>query len=110
MRHGPVRQHQTRAYPNIEDASMSGYTLNKIAGTFGAIQIGAHDQTVIIEISARNYDTTGHLRSDHAHLRLPLNDAIRLHATLAGAIVAAETTDPRQPGLWSYTEAFGRVS
>ena len=54
---------------------MSACHAIKLSGTFGAIQIGACDQTVLIDTTSRNYDAAGHLHVDHAFLRLPLNDA-----------------------------------
>jgi hypothetical protein len=69
---------------------MSSCTQNRIAGTFGSIAVSAHDQTVLIDTTARNYDTSGHLHVDHSFLRLSINDAYRLHNLLGHAIVAAE--------------------
>jgi hypothetical protein len=80
---------------------MSGCSFCKLAGTFGAIQIAASDQAITLDITSRNYDTSGHLVTDHAYLRLPVNDAIRLHAALAHAVAAAEDIEPRQAPLWS---------
>jgi len=80
---------------------MSGCAFSRLAGTFGAIQIAASDQAVVVDISSRNYDTMGRLVTDHAYLRLSVNDAIRLHAALADAITAAEEIEPRQAPLWS---------
>ena len=88
---------------------MSGSRYRKIAGTFGSIQIGAYDQAVLVDMTSRNYDTIGHLHVDRAFLRLPLNDAYRLHALLSQAIVAAEESEPRQPGLWSNATAVRAV-
>lgn len=81
----------------------------KCAGTFGAIQIGAHDQSVLIDTTSRNYDTAGHLHKDHALVRLSVKDAYRYHALLGQAIVAAEEQEPRQPGLWSNSSTFRTV-
>ncbi len=88
---------------------MSSCSHNKVAGTFGSIQIGAYDQGVLIDTTARNYDTAGHLHTDHSCVRLSLADACRMHAQLADAIVAAEEQEPRQPGLWSNATAFRAV-
>lgn len=73
-----------------------------VSGTFGTVQIAAHDQAVVLQTVGRNYDTTGILRVDTAVVRLPVRDAIRLHALLADAIVEAEERhDSRQTALWS---------
>ena len=80
---------------------MSGYVIHKIAGAFGAMQIGVRDRALIIHATGRNYDTAGFLRVEAALVRLPINDAIRLHAMLAEAIVfSEEQPDTRQTSLW----------
>lgn len=80
---------------------MSGSSNNRISGTFGQLQIAPVDQALAISVTGRWYDTLGVLHTDHANLRLPVHDAIRLHAMLATAISAAEEIEPRQPKLWS---------
>ena len=88
---------------------MSDHGGDRLAGTFGAIQIGAHDQAVLIDTTSRNYDTVGHLYVDHSFVRLPLAEAYRMHALLSEAIIAVEEAEPRQPGLWSNCTSFRKV-
>jgi hypothetical protein len=73
-----------------------------IAGTFGRVALGVSDRALVLQTIGRNYDTTGFLHVDAAQVRLPINDAIRLHKMLADAITAAEQQpDTRQTALWS---------
>jgi hypothetical protein len=88
---------------------MSGSDHLKISGTFGSIETGAYDQSVLIDVNARNYDVNGYLHKQSAFLRLSVNDAYRIHAYLGRAIVAAEEQEPRQSGLWSNSTTFQRV-
>jgi hypothetical protein len=71
------------------------------AGTWGEIQIVPCYESIVLDVQARNYDTSGHLHRDHALASLSLTTAIRLHALLGQAIQAAVDVEPRQPGLWS---------
>jgi hypothetical protein len=73
------------------------------SGTFGEIQIVAGQDHVIVDVQARNYDTSGHLHRDHALANLSLASAARLRDLLDEAITHAHsvTLDTRQTALWS---------
>jgi hypothetical protein len=74
-----------------------------LVGPFGAVQVCACDQAVLIDTISRSYDTAGYLHVEHCCLRLPLREAYRLEQLLSQAIVTAETSKLRQPGFWSNT-------
>jgi hypothetical protein len=76
-------------------------SLRTTGGTWGQVEIASTPEHVILDIRARNYDTTGHLHRDTALLNLPLETAVRLRALLGEAIEASLDCEPRQPGLWS---------
>jgi hypothetical protein len=74
-----------------------------MSDTWGEAQIVAMRDRIVLDIQSRNYDSTGHLKLDHALANLPLRDAIRLRGLLGEAIAAAAEATPPQPGLWSDT-------
>ncbi len=71
---------------------MSSLQNSKLAGTFGTIQIvpQSNGHGVVLCVTGRNYTVDGFLSVTGAVVKIPLNDAIRLHGILASAIVAAE--------------------
>lgn len=82
--------------------SLSNSTnLKSISGLYGEIQIVGSPDRVLLDIDARHYDTTAHLHHQHALLNLRIGDARYLREALDAAIEAAESAEPRQPGLWS---------
>ena len=88
---------------------MSRSYQQRLVGPFGAVQIGACDQTVLIDTTSRTYDTAGYLHVDRSCLRLPLREAYRLQRLLSQAIITAKTSEARQPGLWSNATTFRKV-
>ena len=72
-----------------------------VSGTFGAAQIVATPDRVIIDLQTRNYDAYGVLRKDHALANMPLETASRLRDLLNEAIAAAAEAPQHQPGMWS---------
>jgi hypothetical protein len=72
------------------------------AGTWGKVQIVPASDRVVLDIFARNYDTTGYLHRDAALLNLSIETAIQLRDLLDEAISAAlDRSASRQPGLWN---------
>jgi hypothetical protein len=72
-------------------------------GTWGEIQIVGTAETLVLDIQARNYDSAGHLRRDHAVVNISVHTAMRLHQILDEAIEASldVSAGRTQPGLWS---------
>jgi hypothetical protein len=72
-------------------------------GTWGEAQIVATSENIVLDLQSRAYDTTGHLRREHALANLPVATAIRLRQLLDEAIKASlDASSARtQPGLWS---------
>lgn len=71
--------------PTLNSASNTSRLLST-AGTFGECQIVAAPDRVLIDVTARNYDTHGHLHHERALLNLPLDAATRLRDLLDLAI------------------------
>jgi hypothetical protein len=72
-------------------------------GTWGEIQIVLAAENLVLDVQARNYDTAGHLRRDHATVSISVQAAVRLRYLLGEAIEASLDVSAgcRQPGLWS---------
>lgn len=77
--------------------------LYSTAGTFGAFDIVATADKIVLDATTRNYDVTGHLCRDHALANLSLDAAARLRDLLSEAIDHANSValDTRQTALWS---------
>ena len=60
-------------------------------------------ENLVLDVQARNYDTAGHLRRDHAVLNISVQTAVRLRQLLGEAIEASldAPVGRSQPGLWS---------
>lgn len=83
--------------------------LHCVIGAFGAVQIVAGRGQVLLDLQARSYTTAGHLAEDHATARLPLDDAERLVARLAAAVVQARALAISHAPTWS-PETAGHVA
>jgi hypothetical protein len=81
----------------------TGARLLSTGGTWGEIQIVWTAENLVLDVQARNYDTTGHLRRDHAMVSISVQTAVRLRHILGEAIEASlDVSAARsQPGLWS---------
>ena len=76
--------------------------LRYVAGSFGAVQLVATPQRVLVDLQARNHTVSGHLTKDHATAVIPLADAKRLLAELAAAVAQAESLPiPPAAPTWS---------
>lgn len=60
-------------------------------------------ENLVLDVQARNYDTAGFLRRDHAVVNIYVQTAVRLHRILGEAIEASldASASHSQPGLWS---------
>lgn len=66
------------------------------------VQLIASHDGVLIDLTARKYDTLGCRRMEHATTRMSLRDAEELRAALDDAIAESYAIDhPAQPPLWS---------
>lgn len=72
-------------------------------GTWGEIQIVSMSESLVLDVQARNYDSAGHLRRDHAVVNISVQTAVRLRQLLGEAIEASldVSAGRAQPGLWS---------
>jgi hypothetical protein len=72
-------------------------------GTFAKFDIVATPDKILVDATTRNYDTTGHIRRDHALANLSLAAAAHLRDLLSEAIdhAASVALDTRQTALWS---------
>jgi hypothetical protein len=81
----------------------TGARLLSTGGTWGEIQIAWGAENLVLDVQARNYDTAGFLRRDHAVVNIYVQTAVRLHRILGEAIEASldASASHSQPGLWS---------
>ncbi len=81
----------------------TGARLLSTGGTWGEIQIAWAAESLVLDVQARNYDTAGFLRRDHAVVNIYVQTAVRLHRILGEAIEASLDASAwrGQPGLWS---------
>jgi hypothetical protein len=81
----------------------TGARLLSTGGTWGEIQIAWTAENLVLDVQARNYDTAGYLRRDHAVVNIYVQTAVRLRQILGEAIEASLDVSPSrsQPGLWS---------
>jgi hypothetical protein len=73
------------------------------------VQIVSTSTSIVLDLQANNFDTSGRLNRSHAVAKFDLDDAMRLETALTNAIDTAwqydvaptERTDCRQTQLWS---------
>jgi len=82
----------------LQPASTS--RLFSISGTNYEADVVASSRGVLLSVTAKNYDTLGHMYRGNALAALSLSDAIRLRHLLDEAIAVAKDTPPAQPGIW----------
>ena len=90
-------------------ASAISERVHCVTGAFGAVQIVAVPQQVLVDLQARAYDTIGFLRQDHATALLSLDDAKRLLTELTAAVAQSEALAPSAAPTWS-EETLRRVA
>jgi hypothetical protein len=86
-----------------QSSSSNTTRLFSTAGTFGAFDIVATTDKIVVDATTRNYNTTGHVCREHALANLSIIAAVRLRDILSLAIdhAASVALDPRQTALWS---------
>jgi hypothetical protein len=66
-------------------------------------QVVASSGVVPPNVRTRTWDGEGHLHRNCCLAYLSFHEPKRLRDLLSGAIIAAKTAEPRQPGLWPET-------
>jgi hypothetical protein len=80
--------------------------------TTAEFQLIACSESVVVDVQAKNYDTSGHLHHDHCLANLSLTAAARLRDLLSEAVDHARcvTLDNRQTAAWGGSPARRRVA
>jgi hypothetical protein len=81
---------------------MTDSIIRAMSGTYGEVQIVASPDQVLVDLSGRHYNSTGHLMTDHGLVQLDLAQAVQLLSNLQAAVEVARLPRKQQlPKIWS---------